>query len=357
MGFLLILGVVLIASFNLTGDVHWPPWYLLTLFGLGFFSYFTYRKYGVIEALVVGYTTVSAVTFAFLKPVLTGPTAEVLMLKFLSLETALILMLLMLCFNYFDTLDLKCVFYGLIAVFVLQMATMYIDHYTGSKTIGILGNKSIGSSYLVIVGMMGQIGILLSVLFTLAFFKSGISFIALLVAWTTVRLLRRDNYYVTFGAAIPAISAIPLFESYGYNIFKMPRWEGWTMYFNEWWNNGNIWFGSGPGSFLYFGPKIQLMNQFRVDQGLWLWAHNDWLQLLIESGIIGVSIYFLFYLKICRNFYRAEYWGHLGACIAFGVVMLGNYPTNIAIFSVLAFYLIASSYQLGATWETKSQGR
>lgn len=343
-------GIIALGFFNLYGDVHWPPWFLLVLFGVGYLTYSAYKRWGTVEALTLGYTLGSCTVSTFFQFKSNISISEITFLKHLSAETFICLLVVLLIFQFYDAFDLKQVRYGLFAFLGLLLASMYIDLFRETKAIGLLGNKSIGCSFLVIMVFLVPLHWFLWVtLATLVVFKSGISFIALMLGWGIVESLRyKTPMSLLYATGLGAL-AIPLVETDWQRLLSIPRIEAWQMYLSHWWNHESIWFGIGPGAFQYWGPKIQILNQFQISEGYWIWAHSDWIQLLIEGGIIGLVIYLSFFFKICYNYYLQEDWNHLGATIAFGVVMLGNYPINIAMFSVLAFYLITQSYG-GMEW-------
>lgn len=62
----------------------------------------------------------------------------------------------------------------------------------------------------------------------------------------------------------------------------------WGRFLSWWWTNANIWVGTGSGSFEWLGPSIQ--GPERAEKGFYIMAHNDYVQVLFEQGIIGGAL-------------------------------------------------------------------
>ena len=60
-------------------------------------------------------------------------------------------------------------------------------------------------------------------------------------------------------------------------------------------------FGTGLGTFESVFPSVQTPE---LGEGIWRYAHNDWLQLLAEAGLVGVVLAGAFGLTLARFMYR-----------------------------------------------------
>jgi O-antigen ligase len=116
----------------------------------------------------------------------------------------------------------------------------------------------------------------------------------------------------------------------------------------------NLFLGTGLGTFRYVYPLYrspQILNMVRF-------AHNDFLQLFAESGIIGIGLFFslilVFFAKAFRVISRhpGTFWNGtaIGATAGiFGLLVHGLYdfnlhiPSNAFLFSALAAILVARS--------------
>lgn len=122
------------------------------------------------------------------------------------------------------------------------------------------------------------------------------------------------------------------------------RWPVWKMVADEWWRNCDRWLGIGSGMFFLFGPKVQTTN-FNGVQALFLFAHNEYLQITIEQGIIGIILFTATgFLALKKSLNRP----YLFASIAtFGVSMLAQFPFRFFISAVVAAILIREAFDDG----------
>ena len=99
-----------------------------------------------------------------------------------------------------------------------------------------------------------------------------------------------------------------------------------------------------------------IQTQIQVEVGWWwLWAHNDWLQILFETGVLGLTASVLVLLSA---FWRAIALGHdglVGSLVAVSVVSFGNYPLRLAEFAVVVTIIMSAALRLpksrGNTWK------
>lgn len=98
---------------------------------------------------------------------------------------------------------------------------------------------------------------------------------------------------------------------------------GWT---------GRIWVGYGAGSFRWVSPPYQALQPEMVHQGKLrfraLHAHNDWLEMLAEVGVIGMLPLLAFFGWLGRRLFRAFRPGHPETYpLALGLILLGLHAT------------------------------
>jgi hypothetical protein len=120
------------------------------------------------------------------------------------------------------------------------------------------------------------------------------------------------------------------------------RFDLYRINFIEWLLRGNIFTGDGTGTFPMFGIASQIKHQVMV--GSWaIWLHNDWLQILIESGIIGLGIALLFSIVFIIKLWNRPY---LLACLlSFMGSMVFNYPVHYSVHALFLVYLIAEAFK------------
>ena len=68
------------------------------------------------------------------------------------------------------------------------------------------------------------------------------------------------------------------------------RLAHWDMFF-QWWDvNANRLIGTGTGSFEWLGERIQNKSAPGIKEGVYLWMHNEYLQVLFEQGVVGLVL-------------------------------------------------------------------
>jgi len=103
-------------------------------------------------------------------------------------------------------------------------------------------------------------------------------------------------------------------------------------------------FGHGLGSFEMF--------QFKPGNTVTFFAHNEYLQILFDIGIVGFSIFVLFVVDLFKRIFVSEnnilLIGYIAGLISFLVLCLGSFPLRIA-----PLALIAVIYTAGILSQTK----
>jgi O-antigen ligase len=83
-------------------------------------------------------------------------------------------------------------------------------------------------------------------------------------------------------------------------------------------------FGSGMG----FWKSLQV----KIDSTVWFSVHNDWLERMVEIGIIGVFLGILVVINAIKNFRFTEKlnYGYFSMFIVFLVMCFGSFPLETA---------------------------
>lgn len=205
-------------------------------------------------------------------------------------------------------------------------------------------------------------------IFTLAFgpvaiyrSQSSIGFMAfamVVLTMVTLAMIRIFRIRYVIGSII--VFGLCLFSLGQYvdpewtKVSQISRMKLWPAILDFWLDNGNFWVGMGLGTFRHFGSVIQ--TQINVEVGhWWLWAHNDWLQILFETGVLGLAASILVLLSA---FWRAIALGHdglIGALVAISVVSFGNYPLRLAEFALVVTIIMSAALRLpisrGSIWK------
>ncbi len=335
-------------------DVHWPPWYLLTLLVTSYLILTLRRRMPLPILLLFGYVAVQGVSMFECRTLTEGLTpSDMMAIRLLAAHCVFEGLALLILFALFWRRIEIGLGAGMIIGGMVHSVKLIFDEWRyglpNLEMKGLLGNQSLGASFtvmwmfmvihLVKEKMYRNILIGLGVV-TVLVSHSSISFVAMLgggMALAVASLKRVREKLLVCGlllGVVPYGLIIKGPDFFRYNI----RYEMWPMFIRAWIDRGwTVWvFGDGAGSFKYYGPKTQIEHHFREGQWM-LWTHNDWMQLLFEYGWIGLSLSLLVYgLLLKRSLGRPALFASV---VATGIVMVGNYPLHIAITSLACWWI------------------
>lgn len=128
------------------------------------------------------------------------------------------------------------------------------------------------------------------------------------------------------------------------------RWHIWQITNEYWWKAAPHWTGVGVGSFLLYGPGIQLQGHAPgTINTIFIWEHSEPQQILFELGYIGLSLTLLMCGRMLWRSYKGEsYSGNpwmLCACMMFFVTDMTQMHLRFSMLTVVGIYLV--SYILG----------
>lgn len=369
---ILYAGVFALFFFKPGGDVHWPQWLAYATMAIGFVS----LKLKITKSLKIFlvYTSIQSVIWAFYRP-LTAPLsyADAVTLRFVALE-ALIRIALSGTIFFWWRETRSIISWALFIGGLLQVCSLSIDQpilhlISGKDAIGLLGNRSIGASFVAVwiffvlewskdfhYGLKRPIlwSIPLALL-AVCVSNSSISFIAMAVGMSCYLLWRNTKVWTVFGVLGMVVSPFAAPRLLDNN----SRFEAWPMFFDYWfgrltkpsgvpiwgsyWEGGHfpILFGSGAGSFQIWGPTAQIEANFMKERWF-LWAHNDWLQIGFEYGLIGFLLALWVYADALRGAFKRP--ALFAGAICLGITMFGNYPLEIAATNLLAWWIFAECF-------------
>lgn len=144
-------------------------------------------------------------------------------------------------------------------------------------------------------------------------------------------------------AAIPALLAL-IFNPH---LLASPsRWRMYELVLDWWWTHNPI-FGSGHSTlFTYLGHIQALAKQPELlSTHRWIWLHNDWLQILAESGLIGfvlTALVFVFALKAAWKKQRADLFSSL---CGLGAVAVIQYPLHLAAHAFVSALIVYRCFE------------
>lgn len=355
-------------------DTHWPKWfvfYICAAAGMGI--YYGCRIHSSVGLLVA--STIFSGSMAFANRLAYAQVHLVEQIDIANVASkATLCFLIMIWFA--ERLSLKVMWSLVNAYIAVCVAHCFYAMYqiatlkpplTFPATNGFLPNISMGPSMLamllpiVIWKAMGtkeknyrRMYWAVVALFILMNYlhQSSISYAAIVASVVTLVFCTMTIIFGKFrafaGGVVLTALLIPIgamFDNTWTNFTQINRFKYWPMFFNWWWENASHAFGTGTGTFRHIGPVIQTMNP-KYEEGWWLWAHNDWLQIMFECGIIGVVAAFCVGLVAIGRAYRSMHFGLVAALVSTGVVMAGNYPLRLAEFSTLVMLLVGIAFKM-----------
>lgn len=148
------------------------------------------------------------------------------------------------------------------------------------------------------------------------------------------------------------------------------RLGAYKTFITAWWDKGYIWNGMGLGSFSFLGPTIQCEKLFEVSfingtctGNFWGWLHSDWLELLFDTGIVGLSLGLLLVIAVTVKLYVYKGINHEGLFsmwLSINAMAVFNYPKEFFVLSFLYVLLIVLACRLDSSKEAlrlDQQGR
>lgn len=160
--------------------------------------------------------------------------------------------------------------------------------------------------------------------------------IVALIALTAFYSRKKLLYGVIAGLSIFGVS----FAIQGHELFNLSgRVAGWQSYM-DWWAREAPHL-TGPGISTFEGIAPYLLNK---GQEIFLYMHNDWLQILFDGGIIGFVLALAFTIQIL---YKARHSPALFACILGFMACMAPYaPLHFGFGQIFACSLIGFTVSL-----------
>lgn len=368
------LAIIVTFCFDYQQDVHWPPWCLFAwiLTTICTFKVLNNKAKPIpaTGALLFGWVLAQGIAFMEWRPLTQGfPLDQKASIRLVAAHTMVEFLLLVGVFYTQWPRIRRPLAWGLFLGGLLHTVLLIIDQTAPAlfpqvppilfATKGLLGNRSIGATFtaswfffalhlstppdpvkitpkkrawICLLSLLAIPAVLISVS-SISFGALALGSVAVIVAFAT-----RDSLVPAMAVAGSLGILLGLVGPYIDPEWSkhISRYDAWPMFFWWHWENTNMFLGAGAGSFKFYGPHIQEAYQYMQGRW-WLWAHNDWLQILFEYGVIGLTLSLAFFLALLKKAWDRP--ALLGAVVCFGASMLGNYPIHIAMSSLLGFWL------------------
>ena len=370
---LLITGIVII-PFSPWQDTHWPKWWMFHIVASFILGYKFSKKYTLSLGVLVGVSIYSGANIFCNRDSYSGMN-QILRIDLSNMagKAVVAFLVLLMMLEYLDTKTLKSIIraYIIWCVFhcVYVLVQLYWLHIPRDMATGFLPNVSMGPSMLAILypfllfqsapyrieRLIHRFGVLL---FPFLIWIEGSS-----IAWFSFVVSMAFFIYLVFslffkrqaifwGGSLLALglSLGSLVDSAWTIPSRVSRFDFWPKIFVFWWEHLNRFYGAGTGAFRHLGPNLQQVIKFDVGSW-WYWAHNDWLQILFETGFLGLISAGFLWLRCVKIMYDRKEYHHTVALVAFVIVAFGNYPLRLAEYCLLSGVLLAIPIK---TLESKS---
>lgn len=116
------------------------------------------------------------------------------------------------------------------------------------------------------------------------------------------------------------------------------RLEIWKNYLSFWVSRGwgDIFFGMGPGTTRVWLPYVSFLHHQGNTVDTFIWAHSDWIQLLIEMGGVGWVLGVFAFTEIYKKSDQKP------VLIAYAVAMSSNMPLHWPLLALVGWSLLAN---------------
>jgi O-antigen ligase len=151
--------------------------------------------------------------------------------------------------------------------------------------------------------------------------------------------LSLTNLRVFILAAIGALSYATYNQGLTRFLDEGGRFNVWQSSFEWWIDRSNWFFGTGFSTYGWLGPMIQAS---KGDEQYLVWMHNDWLQILFEQGILGLSASFLLFGSMLWRS-RKETALFASVCV-YGASMATQMPLHFFITALWGAILVKEVY-------------
>lgn len=246
------------------------------------------------------------------------------------------------------------VFWLLDIAVMLYQAAWQFPLCRGENVCGsLVGNPSMNACLLVamtpIVFQFLGLGCAVPMLFVLIFSKASIPYgmaAAGVMLWAWF-VLGKKRATVMAGLAMALVMGLGWFVLGAEFTNTGDRLEMWQFFLGKW--NvpiAQIW-GTGFGTFGVFSRNLQAAFHMR-ENGWWIWAHNDWLQEMMEVGVVGVALLASTYLVAASKLFLTGRREMLVSFLLYGLMMTMNYPLHLAPTALFGAWLALCALQSDA---------
>lgn len=236
---------------------------------------------------------------------------------------------------------------GLILFAIVNSFTMLSNHFQGRVAGGLIPSHAVASSFLACLfpwflelKQSPYLKIPICLLQALAIFFAGGTTGILCLFVVTLTYFQKINWKWAILSALLLLPGLYFMPKADLSAFWNPtgRLQIWAEALRQW-GEGSLYekfMGFGLGSWEWLFPVRYSRTGSMKD--IWLFAHNDFVQVFFENGILGILGLISLGLKLgLRD--KSRSLNAIG--VGYGLAMLTQSPSRIACFQLLGVYILA----------------
>ncbi len=147
--------------------------------------------------------------------------------------------------------------------------------------------------------------IITAILFSDSF--TGIVLLSIVLIYELIKEFKLKPRYVLSAILVIFLGLLPYLKHFSWKFRDgSGRFTVWKLMLNFMKDGHTYWIGTGPGTFLAYGPVLQLSQvkgPMPTQINIFTFAHNEFLQLLFETGYIGLILALILIVEI---FYKSK---------------------------------------------------
>lgn len=179
-------------------------------------------------------------------------------------------------------------------------------------------------------------------LFVLTILGSGghACILALLAYYTgTIWVTEPAWIWKWLGGLLGSLGIVWLWKGTSWIFRDHGRMTVWNGVFDWWKTSGFTHFGTGTGTWYSLVPWIQQQRNLRTD-GFYIYAHNEYLEILFTLGIVGLALYLAFWFTaVVRSKANGDY-RSTGLLFALAASSLSMFPLRHDTLLFLVMFLL-----------------
>lgn len=294
-----------------------------------------------------------------------------LALRLSGAEDAALFLLLVSCFVFCRLAWVRVVASALVVCSFINALIIWVGFFEGYEAywrIGFMANNGSMDACLIatlfpflsyrrhnwktpwpLAWLMVPVGAILLTQSSMGIATLAVAVSAMLVAEWYQGMSHRQMYAPPVIGGFLAICSALFYVSWNEWVDTTARSLIWKASMRFWEANANHWFGMGQGTATVLLPIIQKGEGVPFYHGVFVWMHSDFLQLLFEQGVVGLSLGILAALHALWRSFKSPH--VFGAVAAFVFSCVANLPAHWPITALVGLTVVTLAFREKETVE------